>query len=64
MGFASLMLGRDEDAIAFFQRSFAINPEARDTPRHIPQLAAAYARTGQMDEARALDIRGEPTLAL
>ena len=28
MGFAALMLGRDQDAIAFLQRSLAINPEA------------------------------------
>ena len=27
MGFAALMLRRDQDAIAFFQRSLALNPE-------------------------------------
>jgi adenylate cyclase len=51
MGVASLLLGRDEDAIAFFQRSFALNPEARSSQAY-SQLAAAYVRTGQMEEAR------------
>ncbi|HEX5006187.1 MAG TPA: rhodanese-like domain-containing protein, partial [Hyphomonadaceae bacterium] len=52
MGFAALMLGRDQDAIAFFRRSLALNPE---TPAHrwtYRMLAAAYARTGQIDEAK------------
>ena len=52
MGFAALMLGRDQDAIAFLQRSLALHPE---NPAHrwtYRKLAAAYARTGQTDEAR------------
>jgi TolB-like protein/DNA-binding winged helix-turn-helix (wHTH) protein len=52
MGFAALMLGRDQDAIAHFQRSLALLPE---NPAHrwtYRMLAAAYARIGQMDEAK------------
>jgi len=52
MGFAALMLGRDQDAIVFLQRSLALRP---DDPIHrftYRNLAAAYARTGQTDEAR------------
>jgi tetratricopeptide (TPR) repeat protein len=53
MAFASLMLGRDQDAINFLQRSLAINPEVHGGTNAIYRwLAAAYARTGQMDEAR------------
>jgi len=52
MGFAALMLGRDKDAIAFLQRSLAIHPEARANPWTYRMLAAAYARTGQIDEAK------------
>ena len=32
MGFAALMLGRDQDAIGFLQRSLAINPQAGGLP--------------------------------
>ncbi len=53
MAFASLMLGRDQDAINFLQRSLAINPEVHGGTNAIYRwLAAAYARTGQMEEAR------------
>ena len=52
MGFAALMLGRDQDAIAFLQRSLAINPEAAGYRWTYRMLAAAYARTGQIDEAK------------
>jgi adenylate cyclase len=53
MGFASLMLGRDQDAIMYFQRSFAANPNLHDnTEAAYRELAAAYARTGQMQQAK------------
>ncbi len=51
MGFASVMLGRDQDAIAFLERSLAINPEA-DNQWTYRVLTAAYARSGQMEEAK------------
>jgi TolB-like protein/tetratricopeptide (TPR) repeat protein len=51
MGFAALMLGRDQDAIAFVQRSLAINPEAGRLWSY-RMLTVAYARTGQIDEAK------------
>jgi adenylate cyclase len=50
MGVASLMLGRDQDAITFLQRSIALNPSP--STFNYRYLAAAYARTGQMVEAR------------
>jgi adenylate cyclase len=53
MGFASLMLGRDRDAITFLERSLAINPDDNGYHRQIYRfLAAAYARAGQMPEAK------------
>jgi len=52
MGFAALMLGRDQDAIAFFQRSLALNPENAANRWTYRMLAAAFARVGQMDEAK------------
>ena len=53
MGFNSLMLGRDADAIQLFQRSLALNPEVHGgTQWDFRCLAAAYARIGQMQEAR------------
>jgi TolB-like protein/DNA-binding winged helix-turn-helix (wHTH) protein/tetratricopeptide (TPR) repeat protein len=52
MGFASLMLGRDQDAITFYQRSLAMAPEAGGNQNVYRELAAAYARTGQMEPAR------------
>jgi adenylate cyclase len=52
MGFAALMLGRDQDAIAFFQRSLALSPEFSVHRWTYRMLAAAYARAGQMDEAK------------
>jgi adenylate cyclase len=53
MGFASLMLGRDQDAIKYLEESKATNPD----PQLLSQitqraLAAAYARTGRMAEAK------------
>jgi adenylate cyclase len=54
IGFASLMLGRDHDAITFFERSLALNPDAEAFSRQsvIRQMAAAYARMGENDQAR------------
>jgi len=52
MGFAALMLDRDQEAIAFFQRSLALNPENSANRWTYRNLAAAFARTGQMDEAK------------
>ena len=52
MGFAALMLGRDQDAIAFLQRSLALHAEDPIHRWTYRNLAAAYARTGQTDEAR------------
>jgi len=53
MGYVSLMLGRDQDAITFLQRSLAMKPEVDvGTQVTFRRLAAAYARTGQMDQAR------------
>jgi adenylate cyclase len=54
MGWASLMLSRDLDAIVYLQRSLAIShePAAAYTPWRYRLLAAAYARIGQLEEAR------------
>ncbi len=53
MGVASLLLGRDQDAITFLQRSLAMRPEVDSgTQWSYRYLAAAYARTGQIQEAR------------
>ena len=52
MGFASLMLGKDQDAITFYQRSLAMDLEEGGTQTVYRGLAAAYARTGQMEEAK------------
>ena len=52
MGFASLLLGRDTDAIKFLERSLSINPDYYSHQRTFRFLAAAYARTGRVSEAR------------
>jgi rhodanese-related sulfurtransferase len=53
MGTFSLWLGRDQDAIMYLERSLAMNPEPdRNTHWQYRKLAAAYARTGHMEEAR------------
>jgi adenylate cyclase len=53
MGYASLLLGKDRDAITFVERSLALNPNDNSyRPRAYSRLAAAYARTGQMAEAK------------
>jgi adenylate cyclase len=53
MGDASLMLGRDADAINFFVRSLAVSPE-HDGFQFFTylELAAAYARSGRVPEAQ------------
>ena len=54
MGFAALMLGRDQEAIEFLRRSLAMNPEAPVSYINwtYRMLAAAHARIGQIDEAK------------
>jgi len=52
MGFASLMLGRDQDAIGFYRRSLAMNGEEGSVQRTYRELAAAYARAGHQEEAK------------
>ena len=52
MGYASLMLGKDQDAIAFLERALAMNPESGTSPWSHRVLAAAYARAGRIDEAK------------
>ena len=77
MGWASLMLGRDQDAITNLERSLAISqePAAAYTQWRYRLLAAAYARIGQLEEARHYlseadqrwpydTIRGGPTVLL
>ena len=53
IGHDSLLLGRDGDAIAFLERSLAVSPEDDgQRPWTYRILAAAYARTARMAEAR------------
>jgi adenylate cyclase len=53
MGYASLLLGRDKDAVTFLEQSLALNPDnSLARAKNHRRLAAAYARTGQMVEAR------------
>jgi len=54
IGVASLMLGRDEDAITFLERSLALHPDASVNFRQstIRQMAAAHARLGHDELAR------------
>ncbi len=53
MGFASLLLGRDQAAITFLRQSLAIQGDYENTKHSVVrQLAAAYARAGQMEEAK------------
>jgi TolB-like protein/Tfp pilus assembly protein PilF len=53
IGWYSLLLGRDLDAIEYLERSLAINADD-DGYIHLlyRRLAAAYARTGRMQKAR------------
>ena len=52
MGFAALMLGRDQDAIGYLERSLAINPQASALAWTYCMLAATHARLGHVDEAK------------
>jgi adenylate cyclase len=54
IGYASLMLGRDHDVIRFMERSLAIHPISSAGTREntLRQMAAAYARMGENDQAR------------
>jgi adenylate cyclase len=53
IGWYSLLLGRDLDAIGYLERSLAINPEDEgDVHWQYRRLAAAYARTGNVAPAR------------
>jgi adenylate cyclase len=53
IGWYSLLLGKDLDAIRYLERSHTINPED-DGTTHLQyrRLAAAYARIGKIEEAR------------
>lgn len=55
MGFASLMLGRDADAIGFIERSLTLHPDAGAIGRQnrIRLMAGAFARMGEIDKAHA-----------
>jgi class 3 adenylate cyclase/TolB-like protein len=60
IGWYSLLLGRDLDAIEHYERSFEINAEPdRNTHWQYRRLAAAYARTGRMRDARQYIARAE-----
>jgi tetratricopeptide (TPR) repeat protein len=53
IGTYSLLLGRDLDAIEYLERSLAIGPGFRGTEHwQYRRLAAAFARSGKMEEAR------------
>jgi adenylate cyclase len=54
MGYASLMIGHDPAAIAFFERSLALHPDVSAGVRKntIRGMAAAYARMGEDAQAR------------
>ena len=56
LGFATLLLGRDEEAIAWNQRALAANPDNRPVWRaeHMLHEAAANARLGHLEEAHRL----------
>src|SRR4029077_5248402 len=53
LGFISLLLGRDKDAIRFLERSLAINPDDDGFRQWIYRfLAAAYAQAGELAAAK------------
>ncbi len=54
-GWANLLMGRDEEALPWLQRSIAITPA---TGRSHMLLAAAYQRSGRFEEARAAMAEG------
>jgi len=52
-GFAYLLLGKDEEAIKYLQRSLAIKPEVDlGSQWNYRSLAAAFARSGRLTEAK------------
>jgi DNA-binding winged helix-turn-helix (wHTH) protein/tetratricopeptide (TPR) repeat protein len=50
VGWSQMLLGRDEEALPWLQRSIAITPASG---RPLMALAAAYQRSGRPDEAKA-----------
>jgi Flp pilus assembly protein TadD len=54
-GMANVLMGRDEEALPWLQRSIAITP---GTGRSHFLLAAAYQRTGRSEEAKAAIAEG------
>jgi TolB-like protein/DNA-binding winged helix-turn-helix (wHTH) protein/tetratricopeptide (TPR) repeat protein len=53
MGFASLMLGRDSDAVAYYERALAVSAEDDGSRQSTWRgLAVAYARSGRAAEAK------------
>ncbi len=53
MGLASLLLGQDQNAITFLEHSLAVQGDYVGTKHWVyRQLAAAYAGTGRLEEAR------------
>ena len=77
MGWISLLLGKDQDAIMYLERSLGIShePGTAYTPWRYRLLAAAYARTGRLEEAKHYlseadqlwpydTVRGGPTFLL
>src|SRR5262249_33124981 len=53
MGFASLMLGKDSEAIAYYGRTLAVTAEDDGNRQATWRgLAVAHARSGQMPEAQ------------
>ena len=54
-GWTNLLIGRDEDAVSWLERSIAITPASG---RSHMLLAAAYQRSGRPDEAKAALARG------
>lgn len=54
-GLANVLMGRDEEALPWLQRSIAITPA---TGRSHLLLAAAYQRSGRFEEARAAVAEG------
>ncbi|MDN5001498.1 winged helix-turn-helix domain-containing protein [Bradyrhizobium sp. GCM10027634] len=54
-GLANVLMGRDEEALPWLQRSIAITP---GTGRSHLLLAAAYQRSGRLEEARAAIAEG------
>ena len=64
MGFASLMLGRDQDAITFLQRSLAINPEDDGSSMDLSLACGSLCPNRPDRRGEALAVRSGPALAL